>query len=328
MDNAVSVTSSGNYQTIDVRLIQLRNLLAGTRPQIKPIPFSRPIPRVSPEQRSGERRRQPGPGGRGQGHERASTALFHASMASRTFQRSIPRDTIYTGFGAAIHVSYLGSAHLTPPVGGRWGEASVDRRRPVRQSSVAAPPAQPGEQTNYANPVRKRGIRSTSPTCSTPSPTGDPSSPRRAADDNYNAFDVFGRRGSQRREVGDSWTSTRPPARLMLPQGRADAAVRDAGRHQRQRPRSQYLDQPQSPAGRGRSDYGPDNFGRVQFSSYFRPAGAAGGHQRHDTVLGDRHSTPSNTTPGFSESPSPTAITSGPSITRMRPGPQPKLLSA
>ena len=28
--------------------------------------------------------------------------------------------------------------------------------------------------------------------------------------------------------------------------------------------------------GGGNHDYGPDNFGRVQFNSYFRPAGSAG----------------------------------------------------
>ena len=63
---------------------------------------------------------------------------------------------------------------------------------------------------------------------------------------------------------------------------RADAAVRDPGRHQRHRSRAAVERTPSSGSAATwpRPDLGADNFGRVQFSSYFRPAGDAGRDQR------------------------------------------------
>ncbi len=92
---------------------------------------------------------------------------------------------------------------------------------------------------------------------------GDAVFPRDAADDNYNAFDVWPVRTTG--EIGDTDLYDSAGA-LVLPVERmrrfvTPADINGTGRVQTW--------------GSSR-DYGPDNFGRVQFSSYFRPAGSAG----------------------------------------------------
>ena len=92
---------------------------------------------------------------------------------------------------------------------------------------------------------------------------GDVIFPRDAADDNYNAFDVWPPRLTG--EVGDTDYYDSAGA-LLLPVERMRRFVTPVDINGTGRVHTWNLN----------SDYGPDNFGRVQFSSYFRPAGAAG----------------------------------------------------
>ena len=218
----------GLYQPIDVRLTQLRNLLAGTRPQLNPL----------------DRRYAAAING--------DTNYRLRLMARHGCRR---RTSYYMPNGIAdLGDTADSTGHLrpqrristvvqrtTPPVAGRWGEAASVPGVPFANPNSPALPLQPGRRRT--TPTRSApAIRSTSATCSTNlayNGTATPL-PRDAADDNYNAFDVYPRLGRTPRANDGRGrrrsTSTTPPA-ASDPAGRADAAVRDAGRHQRHRAR-------------------------------------------------------------------------------------------
>ena len=227
---------------IDVRLTQLRNLLAGHAAA------------ATPHQLSGTRHR---PATRRRQHRRRLVAwpsrdryrLLPAQRHRGRCRHSSPRTDIQR------HHSVR--QRTTPPVAGRWGEP-----RPSRGSRSPTLPQHPGSayvnvvQTNYNNPVRPV-IRSTSATSSITSTRLSPRRGRRQLQ-LVRSLPASATTG----EIGDSTTTTprRTPAA-----GRADAAVRDPGRHQRHRACARGRDGTARPRA--------DAFGRVEFTSYFRPPG-------------------------------------------------------
>ena len=207
---------------LDVRLTQLRNLLAGTRPQTNP--FSPDTTGLT----NGDANIVYGSWSGG-----ASATLLPAQR-DRGFRRPAAADDLQSPMPE--HGPSPGRAH--DHAGRRAvGRGRVHPRRAVLQSRQHGTPFNL-VQTNYANPVRAgysfdvTDLLRQQPVVDYDA-NGDPIFPRDAADDNYNAFDVFPprahRRGRRRRLL-------RRRRRAAAP-GRADAAVRDAGRHQRHRAR-------------------------------------------------------------------------------------------
>ena len=151
----------------------------------------------------------------------------------------------------------------TPPVAGRWGESASVPGVPFNTpSGTPAGLIQP----NYDNPVRAGYSFDITDLLNNLGYANTPF-PRDAADDNFNAFDVFPARLTG--EIGDLDFYDAAGA-LLLPVERMRRFVTPLD-----------ID---GTGGVGMwttatgppSDTGADNFGRVQFFRYYRPAGVAG----------------------------------------------------
>ncbi len=241
-------------QNGDVRTTQLRNLLAGTRPQVNPF-----LPDTT---------------GVINGDTNVVFGSWPGTATGPGTAYALPNsiadfsdNVIFTGTDA--NGNPLPFVQRTaPPVGGRWGEATSVPGVPYPNPNPNSPPYNL-LQSNYANPVRAG--YSFDPTDLFTSinagtaydSSGDPMFPRDAADDNYNAFDVFPPRLTG--EIGDLDFYDSAGA-LILPVERmrrfvTPVDINGTGSVQ---------------MWNGSSTKGYDNFGRVQFSSYFRPGGVAG----------------------------------------------------
>ncbi|MGP0070210.1 MAG: hypothetical protein ACLQGP_42250 [Isosphaeraceae bacterium] len=246
VDNAIDAVSTdstyGSYKQIDVRLTQHRNLLAGTRPQ--------PNPLTAPTAANGD-----------------ANSVYGSWAGSTTNQPYYLPNGIADG--SDIASSYTDTSgnitvqRTSPPVGGRWGEAPSVPGVPFLKSSMTPPVPANLIQTNYANPVRAGYSFDITDLLSNLTNNGNTPFPRDSADDNFNAFDAFPPRLTG--EIGDAdfYDSV---GGLLMPVERWRRFVTPAD-----------INGTGSVKTWGSSsNLGADNFGRVQFSSYFRPAGVAG----------------------------------------------------
>lgn len=253
VDNAVVVAgnNAGAYGSVDVRLTQLRNLLAGTRPQ--PNPYN--------------------PSGNLNGDLNVVWGSWpgHGPGTPYTLPNGIAdgADNVYTTYtppGGNFALPYV--QRTTAPVGGRWGEASSIAGVPFTNPNNGPPLNL--VQARYVNPPRAGYsfdiadlLNAISNGTAGYDANGDPIFPRDAADDNYNAFDMWPPRFTG--EIGDTDLYDAAGA-LLLPVERMRRFVTPMDINGTGRVQTWGLN----------TDYGPDNFGRVQFFSYFRPAGVAG----------------------------------------------------
>jgi large repetitive protein len=255
-------TNPGNSQTdsggIDVRLTQLRNLLAGTRPQTNPL-----SPATTPVVTNGDIDFVLSNGG----------SYFMPNGIADSGDLIPPagtQTTTSTDANGNIYVS-----RLTPSVPGRWGEAESIPSGPGFANPFFTTGATAGTPTSfqfvnmpsqiYQNPVRAGYSQDAGDVLN--------GTPRDAADDNFNSFDPYPAydvaTGSQRiGELGDldSYDVT---GALLLPVERmrrwlTPADINGTG-----------TVSTWSPAATA-PNRGADSFGRVEFTSYFRPPGSPG----------------------------------------------------
>ncbi len=258
----VAVASPADTQVdsggIDVRLTQLRNILAGTRPQQNPTP---------------------GIGGAISAYNTAQATngdldvVLYSTGPTGGQQPYFMPNGIATPYGvggfstvandSTASDSVTGLPYVirkTAPVPGRWGEATSIPGIPFANPSTTPTSQFLNVVTPFYNDPARAGYSQD---------IGDVlnGTPRDAADDNFNAFDPYplGHTG----EVGDT-DFYDASGGLMLPIDRIRRFVT-----------------PMDINGTGTlSDWGrfpslnrnrgSDSFGRVQYSSYFRPAGSPG----------------------------------------------------
>ena len=223
---------------IDVRLTQLRNLLAGTRPQPNP---TTSVPVLAD------------PHGMTNGDDNFVLGAWPGTGSGQPY--FMPNGIAEPGYDVLISTNPPQVQRTTPAVPGRWGEAPFIPGQPVSAAGgqvlnlVANP---------YNNPVRAGYSFGIADLLN--------GAPRAAADDNYNQFDPFpiGHTGEVNdRDFFDS------AGGLMLPVDRmrrfvTPVDIDGSGLALR-------WGVP-GPAG----DVGADGFGRVDFAGYFRPPGAPG----------------------------------------------------
>ena len=209
---------------VDVRLTQLRNLLAGTRPQRNPFAAD------TTGQMNGDNN-------------------YVAFNNNPYFMPNGGLDSSDTDTAGNYPASNGQVARLTPPVAGRWGEAQSIPGYVKDPNSMATFPANGFANyyvvAGYKNPVRAGYSLD-------PSDVIIAGNPRDAADDNYNSFDPYpaGHTG----EVGDRDffdAAGAPVAR------RADAALPHPRRHQRHRSRPAVVERHQPWPRPGRRPLGP-----------------------------------------------------------------------
>ena len=259
VDNSTYPLTVGDTGGTDVRFTQLRNILAGTRPQLNP--FS------------------PDTTGLINGDNNTVYGAFASSTSSIAY--SMPNGTADLGDlpQPAAYTDSNGNPlvlRTNDPVGGRWGEAASVPGVPFANSTAGMPPYNL-VQTKYMNPVRAgysfditdlfNNLTYSNSSSSTPTPF-----PRDAADDNFTAFDVYPARTTG--EVGDQDYYDLAGG-FLLPVERIRRWVTPADINGTGRVVQWNATATGGAIGRG-SFLGADNFGRVQFNSYFRPAGAAG----------------------------------------------------
>ncbi|MGC8642550.1 MAG: hypothetical protein ACP5XB_22060, partial [Isosphaeraceae bacterium] len=233
---------------IDVRITQLRNLLAGTRPPQKTSFGSY----TNGDTNFVAAESSPGSG--------TGNPLFMPNGVAD------PNDTV---FGADANGNPV-VLNQVPPVAGRWGEqGSIPGG--IYAPSLGNPPAINGYvnlvRTNYANPVRAGYSYDISDILNNPvDPLTGMAYPRDAADDNYNAFDPYpiGHNG----ELGDLDSYDFVGA-LNLPVDRMRRFVTPADINGT----GSVGAWTQSAVG---TAAGADPLGRVRFHSYYRPPGSPG----------------------------------------------------
>jgi hypothetical protein len=229
---------------IDVRLTQLRNLLAGTRPQANPY-----VP--------------------------DTTGKVNGDFNYVLFNENTPY-YLPNGVGDIFDKVLTGNVdgssnpeivNIATPVPGRWGEAQSVPGVPFTNNGTVPPPYINLLGTTYNNGVRAGYSLDIGDIVSGVS--------RDAADDNYNSFDPYplydtvGGTGSVRTgEVGDL-DSYDISGALLLPVERmrrwlTPADINGTGSV------TTWSPAPSMP------NRGADIFGRVEFSSYFRPPGSPG----------------------------------------------------
>jgi hypothetical protein len=235
---------------IDVRLTQLRNLLAGTRPQNNP---------YSPDtSTNGE----------------LDYVLFDKGLGAIQQPYFMPNGIAESGIDSTTADPNTGAAQVyrtTAPVPGRWGEAQsipgLPFPNPAASGGNSSVPAYVNVvSSNYTNPVRAGYSLDISDILN--------GVPRDAADDNFNAFDPYpiGHTG----EVGDA-DSYDVTGASLLPVERirrwlTPADINGTGRvHQWN-------------VAAGGPDRGGDPYGRVEYQSYFRPAGAPGAIETNGVI--------------------------------------------
>jgi large repetitive protein len=256
--------ASGASGGLDVRLIQLRNILAGTRPQANP---------SSPDTTgliNGDTNNVYGAFSGGVNYYIPNSIADFADLPQ-------PATFSYTDPKGNVHPLVV---RTTAPVAGRWGEAASVPGVPFANPAGGTGPPLGLVQTSYANPIRAgysfdvADMLNAITAGTAYDSSGDPIFPRDAADDNYNAFDVFPPRLTGEWGDVDYHDAT---GSVLLPVERMRRFVTPIDLNGSGRV-AQFTNQPPTgggPIARG-SNLGPDNFGRVQFSSYYRPAGAPG----------------------------------------------------
>jgi hypothetical protein len=231
---------------VDVRTVQLQNLLAGTRPIPPEVLTTNPLVFTGANAPVGSRN---------------FGDLNYAPIGMDAFGNVIryymPNGVVDTSDRATdgtypialadVPTSLVGRVANTPsPIPGRWGEAP----------SISGGPNAPGPHvpapllaSTYNNPAR----------------AGYSMGDRDVDDDNLNAFDPYGAGGSTHQgEVDDSdyYDSSNAPRLAVERMRRFVTPVDiDGSGHVVQWP------------GSSSTRYGTDSFGRVAFLSYFRPAG-------------------------------------------------------
>jgi hypothetical protein len=258
---------------IDVRLTQLRNLLSGTRPHAKPIPFPATDTTQYPQNND------PANGDDNYVLFTQGTNEQQLYFMPNGIAEVSPIDS-----SVAIGVDSNGNpvyyvARTNPPVAGRWGESQSIPGIPYANPSGGAP-LNMVTSSGYHNAVRAGYSQDIGDALS--------NTPRDAADDNNNSFDPFpyGHNG----ELGDL-DATDAAGALLLPIDRmrrflTPVDINGTGSVRTWNPTS---------AGRG-SNLGADSWGRVEYYSYFRPPGVPGVISVNYTVPGAADNPP-NTNP-------------------------------
>ena len=233
---------------IDVRLTQLRNLVAGTRPQNNPLSIDTTT--------NGDSNYVNYLGT----SNYVSTATGPPTYGMPNGVADLNTDTGATDGNGNFYVT-----RTTLPVPGRWGESQSIPGNPILNpyytvggTGVASQQYVSVVTSNYANPVRAGYSLD----------IGDVVNgvPRDAADDNNNSYDPYplGHTG----EVGDSDFYDAAGA-LLLPVDRMRRWLAPADINGTGRVRQWQITQ-------GGPDRGGDSFGRVEYQSYFRPPGSPG----------------------------------------------------
>jgi hypothetical protein len=249
---------------IDVRLTQLRNLLAGTRPQPVPLPS---VPAQYPFNSD--------PTGSTNGDDNFVLTNAGFSQPRPYFMPNGVGEVLGIDIPSTSHPDALGNPQVvrfSQPVPGRWGEAQAVPGLPFLNTGGTAwinaldiPVA--GAPTVYRNPVRAGYSRDIGDTFS--------GSPRDAADDNFNSFDPYPAydpvTGVQRLGEMDDRELYDPAGALLLPIDRmrrwlAPPDINGTGSIRQWNTATVGLG----------PNLGPDAWGRVEYSSYFRPPGAPG----------------------------------------------------
>ena len=234
---------SGN---LDVRLTQLRNLLTGTRPQTTPgVPGLHPgVPDLT-------------------GQVNGDNNFVVMGGTAYFMPNSIADIGDVDMNGNNPPAAGVGVLRLTPPVAGRWGESQSVPGYPVPNPSGGAP-------FNLVMPNFNNRIRAGYSIDVTDLIYGIP---RDAADDNYNSFDCYppvSPTDNRLGEVGDL-DFLDPAGAFLLPVERlrryvAPGDINGTGR-------IKQWDGVNTQTG---PDAGGDQWGRVEYSSYFRPPGLPG----------------------------------------------------
>jgi hypothetical protein len=235
VDNA-TVLGGTQPRPVDVRLTQLRNLLAGTRPQVNPF---------APDTT---------------GQTNGDDNLVGGSWAGGT-PYFMPNG-IADGADNLINANPPQVQRTAQPSPGRWGEAQSVPGVPVPIPNTAPPQYGNYVVPRYNNPVRA-GYSFDMTDLLFNIANGTTLS-RDAADDNYNVFDPFPI--NHNGEVGDVEFYD-PAGGELLPIDRFRRFVT---------PLDIDGSGVISTFGMMFGALGPDSFGRVQYSSYFRPPGAPG----------------------------------------------------
>jgi large repetitive protein len=258
VDNAISPSGS-SLQPADVRLTQLRNILAGTRPQ--------PNPTVGPSASNGDNNFV---FGSWPGTSAGQPYYLPNGIADGTGSGATLTDTIFAYDTATPPNPYVFRG--TPPVAGRWGEAPSIPGGNLAPTGTNSPPAVNGYvnlvRSAYQNSVRAGYSYDMNDVLNGILVNGIPLA-RDAADDDFNMFDPWpiGHQG----ELNDA-DMYDASGGLILPAERYRRFVTPADID------GTGIVSPWPAAGNATlaASHGADPFGRVLFTSYFRPPGAPG----------------------------------------------------
>jgi len=230
---------------LDVRMTQLRNILAGTRPQVNP---------GVPGQIAGT------PDTTGQINGDDNFILMNE--VPYFMPNGIADIGDVDGYGNTPPTAVL---RLTPPVAGRWGESQSVPGYPKVTNPSPPPPYLNLVVPNYSNPIRAGYSEN----------VGDIAAgiPRDAADDNLNSFDSYPQMSAALNRVGEvnDLDFLDPAGGFLLPVERmrrfiAPADINGTGR----------IRQWDAFHNKSGPDAGGDQWGRVEYYSYFRPPGLPG----------------------------------------------------
>jgi len=244
--NNTQVDNSSPTTPLDVRLIQLRNLLAGTRPQQNPTASIPPWVSDPNGQINGDNN------------------FVMINGGPYFMPNSIADIGDVDGYGASPPSGVIRS---TPSVAGRWGEAQAVPGYPYAglPNPNPPPPYLNLVTVNYNNRIRAGFSLDMS--------DYNNGTPRDVADDNLNSFDPYppiGTPANPRGEVGDLDFLDLAGA-FLLPVERIRRFVTPGDINGTGR--IVQWDGTNKQAG---PNAGADQWGRVQFSSYFRPPGLPG----------------------------------------------------
>ncbi len=271
---STSITPNGPaYQPTDVRLTQLRNLLAGTRPQNIPLPLT-----------AAQYPANADPTGAVNGDDNFVYGAFPGVSSVGTGNQAPPYfmpNSIADFSDIPIYTDANGNPYVqrtTTPVAGRWGESQSIPGPPIPNPNGpgATPPAFNWLQYNdYTNPVRAGYSFDITDLLKNLLYSGSPIFARDAADDNFNTFDPYTVLPTRIGEINDQ-DYYDASGGLLLPVDRMRRWVTPADINGTGRVAQFTVNFGGGMTRPNRNNVGPDNYGRVQFSSYFRPPGAPG----------------------------------------------------
>jgi len=260
VDNAIS-PSTGFLQPVDVRLTQLRNILAGTRPQPNPTT----APTAASLALNGDSNFV---FGSWPGTTAGQPYYLPNGIADGTGSGAGLTDTIFAPDSFGNPTVFRG----TPAVAGRWGEASSIPGGNLAPNGTGAPPAVNGYvnlvRSTYQNSVRAGYSYDMNDILSGALVNGIPL-PRDAADDDYNMFDPWPSTHTGELNDADMFDAS---GGLILPVDRFRRFVTPADIDGT----GHVTPWPAASNAPFAASNGADLFGRVLFSSYFRPPGDPG----------------------------------------------------